>query len=364
MNAFKADEVIFLLGAGASVDAKIPHSAAMIRELEAHIYSDKKEWSKFKSLYNYVRSAIYYSDGIHGRFDGSASYNIERLVDTLNEINRKSEHTLYPFVGAWNPTLVEVAGEDFGMIEEFKQQIVRTLLSEWMAVTSYATNANYYSGLIEFQKEYQYPLRLFTLNYDLCVERIFRNANASIERGFDDRRYWDWRRFGDHDHLPVDAYLYKLHGSVDWVYEDERLTYHDDPRQNPDTAIIFGTSYKLEYRDPFLFLTYEFRKWTLEARMIVVIGYGFGDSHINKIIQQALTANSDRVLLVVSPLFGEEAENYRKKVASSLEYRSGEQIVISDYKAADFMVNHLNLDFLISHLKSEDDNLFPVISGK
>jgi hypothetical protein len=78
--SFKKDEVLVLLGAGASVDAGIPHSAQMVRYIEDAL---KQEWRQYKELYDYVRSAIYYADGIRGTYD--VAYNIERLVVSLDE---------------------------------------------------------------------------------------------------------------------------------------------------------------------------------------------------------------------------------------------------------------------------------------
>src|SRR5579859_2477704 len=92
---FKKDEVIVLLGAGASVDAGVPHSGAMVEQIERAL---KDEWREFKDLYNYVRSAIFFADGIQGIFDTQVSYNIEKLVVALDELLRREEHPLYPFV--------------------------------------------------------------------------------------------------------------------------------------------------------------------------------------------------------------------------------------------------------------------------
>ena len=93
-----------------------------------------------------------------------------------------------------------------------------------------------------------------------------------------------------------DLYLYKLHGSVDWSYDNGgNLIYHESSSQiEPENlAIIFGTTYKLQYIDPFLFFAYEFRKWTLDdGKLIVVIGYSFADEHINGILTQSLNNNS------------------------------------------------------------------------
>ena len=180
---------------------------------------------------------------------------------------------------------------------------MRELRGNWLELPN-RDSVNYYKGLIDFKTDYQYPLRIFSLNYDLCLETVCEQEKVALELGFNEKRKWDWRKFTDTnpDETP-DIYLYKLHGSTNWHYNsDDRLTYTDAPSTitDDDAAIIFGTSYKLQYRDPFLFLAYEFRKWVLECKLIVCIGYGFGDDHINKIIQQALNQDSNRLLLSAS----------------------------------------------------------------
>ena len=354
---FRKDDIVVLLGAGASIEADIPHSGKMIENIERKIGDAKSKWSKYQNLYYYLRSAIHYSAGIHGRFNSDVNYNIEKLIDTLNEISKHNQNILYPFVGAWNPRLIEVAGKEFELAKEFRDEIVGVLRRDWLAVQNYGHDARYYGGLVEFQSNLTFPLRVFTLNYDLCVEKIVAKAKKDmiLERGFDDERKWDWRQFDENENDSKNIYLYKLHGSMDWAYEDDKLTYSDDNSRISEPAIIFGTSYKLEYRDPFLFLAYEFRRWTLEAQIIIVIGYGFGDEHINMIIQQALNNNRGRILLVVMPLDGIRENDKKNQIASLLDRKDSNQIKICDCKASKFMEERLNLDYLRKLLPEDDD---------
>ena len=188
--AFKRDEIILLLGAGASVEAGIPDSNAMVRKVAELIHSND-DWKCHESLYNYVRSSIYYAEGIKGKFDSDVHFNIETLVNVLDEIRRKENHTLYPFVGAWNPKLVEVAGSDFENVGNLLRAILRVLRDEWVVLPNYG-QAAYYSGLTRFQQEYGYPLRVFSLNYDLCVELTCGRDN--VQRGFSSDRSWERSR--------------------------------------------------------------------------------------------------------------------------------------------------------------------------
>ena len=79
----------------------------MVHEIERLVSSDSDEWSCFRDLYLYIRSAIFYADGLDGIFGDNVPFNIERLVNVLDELHKKERHTLYPFVGAWNPKLLD-----------------------------------------------------------------------------------------------------------------------------------------------------------------------------------------------------------------------------------------------------------------
>lgn len=356
---FKKDDVIVLLGAGASVDAGIPHSTAMVQQIHEAVKTPG-DWRDFEPLYNYVRSAIYYADGIRGRFGSEVPYNIERLVEALDELRRRVEHPLYPFVGAWNPRLVQVAGDEFEQVDEFREKIVEHLRHDWIEIHNY-DRARYYEGLLRFQQELNHPLRVFSLNYDLCMERISQTVVGELpERGFDEQRLWKWQLFEDTEAKPHRIFLYKLHGSIDWQYDSKtsKLTFSDSTSKvkADEAALIFGTSYKLQYLDPFLFLVYEFRRWSLDAKLLVVVGYGFGDEHVNGIVGQAIRNRQDKRLVVVSPLekgaditekAKEKAIEERKKwIGAKLDL--GEQeagcIHIVDSPARSFFENGFRLD--------------------
>lgn len=380
-TVFKRDEIVLLLGAGASVTAQIPASQGMIIEIEKLLDS---AWSQYKSLYFFVKSAIQFADGIHGRFD-TDSFNVEKLVETLDDLRRGDEHPLYPFVGAWVPKLYEVAGSDLRKVTAFRDEIVRRLRDDWIQL-KYKEHARYYSHIGRFQKELQEPLRLFTLNYDLCVETALAEfvdgGPVAIERGFDEAKKWDWRRF-EHGRAdePPQIYLYKLHGSIDWTRDDnDNLTYVDAVSQiNPEAlAIIFGTPAKLQAVDPFLFFAYELRKWTLEeARLIVTIGYGFADDHINGILRQSLKSDPERRLLAVTWISDDaqgKANTRQRQIEIArkigiLKDDQGErpvepeQIVVWGCGAEEFLSRRLTVPELGTLFPAEED-LFEEISSK
>lgn len=348
---FKKDEIVILLGAGASVDAGIPHSCGMVDELERLLREDR-EWKEFTNLYNYIRSAIIYSDGIKGRFAGG--FNIERLVATLDDLRKGDEHPLYPFIGSWSPKLPEVAGNALEKLGMFREAIVRRLRDEWVQL-DYYEKASYFGKFCNFQREYEHPLRIFTLNYDLCVEKAC--TDVSVERGFCEEKTWDWRVFDPSPDQTADIYLYKMHGSIDWERDESgKVTFRDSvSRINVDNLeIIFGTTYKLQYVDPFLFFAYEFRRWTLStARLIITIGYGFSDEHVNGILGQALKGNRDRRLLAV---VGPQADNREElqKIRGLLSIGCDEQVQCKCVSAHDYLASSLSLEELAREFPNEE----------
>jgi hypothetical protein len=177
-----------------------------------------------------------------------------------------------------------------------------------------------------------------------------------LERGFSDGRIWDWRNFEPGEVVP-NIYLYKLHGSIDWLRDDKKnIEYSDEASKiKPDQLeIIFGTDYKLQYVDPFLFCAYQFRQWTLKAKLIIAIGYGFGDDHINGILGQALTASTpfERKLLTVAPYQKDETE-VKDRLRSILNIERREYIEIKSVPASEFMN-----DFVLGTLSVKELNKY------
>lgn len=294
---FRDNEIIVLVGAGCSVDAGIPTSKTMATKLE-ELLNKQQKWSEFRHLYNFMKSAILYADGINGSF--ADNFDIEKLMNVTSELEKKQETTLYPFIGSWNPRLLELTDHEFKEIKEFRNMI-QDQLKDWVTIPNYSS-ANYYKRFFDFQSEYNFPLRMFSLNYDRCLEENTPD-DKELERGFDpDSRTWDGRRFdAGYEHQP-DVYLYKMHGSIDWMRDENKghiLMEVDKTPEKPD--LIFGTNYKMQYIDPYLFYTYEFRKYTLESKVILTVGYSFRDEHVNGILGQALKNEKTRRIIAISP---------------------------------------------------------------
>jgi hypothetical protein len=340
---FRENELLILIGAGCSADAGIPTSKQMIQDLERLLGEAK--WTTYRDLYHYVRSSILYGDGIKGDFGNNI--DIERLVSVLQEIEKKESGVLFPFIGSWNQKLPELAGHNFMTIKEFREKILAQL-KKWVCLDDYRSAA-YYSKFFELSAQYNFPLRVFSLNYDLCVEKNVP-PEKEIERGFDSStKTWDWRRFEAKEEYEPAIYLYKLHGSIDWKRDKSRGNVLKEVDAVPDEPdLIFGVDYKMQYVDPYLFYAYELRKYSLDTKLILVIGYSFGDEHINGILKQALQHDKNRKMVLVSP------EAKEKDIINRLGL-DGSQVVIISKKAKDFVENELRLEMLEEMMGSSTD---------
>lgn len=337
---------IFLLGAGASFDAQVPMSSTMLQKIEDLISVDD-HWKKYEKLYYYVKHTIEYGNKIA---NNSRDFNIELLLVVLNALVEYRRSTLYPFILGYRQELLEYAGTNFDTVRDLIEAIQKEL-PKWVTLSSY-DQANYFNKLEKFQSEYNYAIRIFTLNYDLCVER---NISVGLETGFqNDNAPWDGSRFNksdNEDELPF--YLYKLHGSIDWERKQNILKQSQQQGITPD--IIFGTDMKMQAVDPYLFYLYEFRRHAIEAKAIIVIGYSYNDGHINDLLKQAIQLDNNKKIISVSPCKDEDKDALSSTILKKLGLTSSNsgQVIIVNHTAKDFLQNILTVDFIEKQFADE-----------
>lgn len=354
-----------MLGAGSSAEAGIPVSAEMIEEVQRSLQNrERYRWTRYGELYNHVKSAIYFSAGLRGRYGADVPFNIETLVNTLFELERNEEHPLYPFIAAWNSRFVGLAGPNFGHVRDFRRLIMQAL-KKWMCPED-VSRSGYYRGLMSLQRQLNHPLRIFSLNYDLCVERL-NQPDFHVETGFPDYgpgNWWDAERFEDGNNLLPEIVLYKLHGSINWKRDPEtKKLFSVEQIESVDAdemEVIFGRDFKLEAGDPYLFFLYKFRDYTLLSKLVVALGYGFGDSHINKMLSQSLRNDPGRRLLVVQGCAEAETDEKRQEVLKWLELgaNGASQVCIQSGSAKHFLETPELSSFLASHLAKEREEPF------
>jgi SIR2-like domain len=362
----KENNIIFLLGAGCSKEAEIPISNEMVTKVQEKL-NNESAWKPYTDLYFYLKSSINYSDGIFGNFDNT--FNIEKLLIVMGQIEKRDKNIIYPFIGSWNIRLPEVAGKNFERITELKQLINQELF-EWVTPKDLVTKAQYYEGFKRFSNEVGITLRVFSLNYDQCFEKVIGEDN--VEQGFDPKTF-EWQQSNFEGEASKLFKLYKLHGSINWFTDKHtgKLMHSNHPITQ-DPKLIFGIDTKLSSSDPFFYYTSEFRRWILsnDCKLIVTIGYSYADEYINNLIAQSLINNPSRQVLNVTYLDKSNANIERLKndltidiTKNKLELKhsynelSAEQFLLHIEGAKDFLNDTISTNFLSKYIK--DDNEAP-----
>lgn len=164
---------------------------------------------------------------------------------------------------------------------------------------------------------------IFTTNYDLISETALdrlgipycNGFSGTVERRFNPTTY----RYALAEQLDltnrkwaaVDSFIYlcKLHGSINWVEEGGGLF----PIREIQTAgsssadarvMIYPTPMKqnASFGSPYSDLFREFQgRIVSEQSVLFVLGYSFGDEHVNNLIFQALTVPTFRLVAFVQP---------------------------------------------------------------
>jgi hypothetical protein len=346
MKKFTIDEIVILLGAGASCNSGILNSAQMINRIETKL--DEDGWRNYKGIYNYIKSVHFQKQIYRGINPSTVGFNIEDLVSLLDIIVgiSKSDIETYTFVGSWEKDLQPFIQlqRDGNLVSSFKESIVKELRGDWLMPTDWIRKSSYYQRLIDFKNQFDgFPLKIFSLNYDLCVEQNLRDQR--FEQGFDEYNNWSFRRYDYGDsNKDVSFYLYKLHGSINWKKtKEERLIKTEGDIRTDDLAIIFGISNKLQSYDPYLFYFYEFREHCLKANLIISSGYGFMDAHINDVIKQGLKDYPKKRLVVNVLESFKKDDTIKTELASKLKIET-DQIVIYNQPANAFFNENLKLE--------------------
>ncbi|WP_255504250.1 SIR2 family protein [Cupriavidus sp. UME77] len=158
--------------------------------------------------------------------------------------------------------------------------------------------------------------KIFTTNYDRCFEEAGRQGRYVVVDGFSHTApptfdaihftYETVRRVGDTealDPIPNLFHLYKLHGSVDWQrHEPSGEVMKWTAGGKPVLIYPRNTKYELAFEQPYLEMIGAFQSALREPDTgLLVVGFGFNDSHLAEPIMSAMRSNLSLKVVVVSP---------------------------------------------------------------
>lgn len=188
--------------------------------------------------------------------------------------------------------------------------------------------------------DYNLPVELFTVNYDLLLETAFDSLRVpyfdgfvgTIRAGFHTELV-EGRAGSDREWMPAFfVRLWKLHGSVNWCWQEDRQIVRLGHPIAEGAAAIFpsDTKYEESRRVPFVVLQDRFRRALLEPETLVLIsGYSFSDKHLNEMIFDAAShrPRSEFQVFCHSDIPGVLAE--RAITTPNLQVASGHEAILS-----------------------------------
>lgn len=344
---------VFLLGAGASQDAGLPVANELTEKIVKDLNNNpnrNRQNLRLHEVMNYIVGTMISHRGKSGISPGEMP-DIESVVSAVELLKNRTRVELVPFIqnwdpavetldrkGSWNPGweddvrkgILGVNAGDYrslqvglkGFMEENYQMGVSgdrysSLMTELLNQLKRQleipdpTSTQYLNPLVEIGK--QGRVTIATINYDLSIETAANLREIQYSRGISKwNAEWklEWSESG--------IQLIKLHGSIDWgkirrtnpenkiqlLQSEFVISEMKEPlAEQTEPFVVYGKREKLRPEGPFFELRSEFIYELRKSSHLVVIGYSFGDDHINEIIQKWLNSDPSRRLVIVDPKF-------------------------------------------------------------
>lgn len=294
---FSSDNLCFLMGAGSSLvqnnkGNREPESGKLMEDLWEGIKDD----AKFKK--------------IDQTFITDANKNLEELLSRLES------ETLHFHLNNKAPEANIIDGQ-ISYIKEFIKKNCKLTLNSKFPHSKFLRN-------IFLRKQSHSRVKIFTLNYDTLTEQAANEVEAVVVDGFNfshdntfsqitfdlDIVHREKTRIHTEDNFYSKLFhLYKLHGSTNWYLKGDKIQRRNEDEK--DALMIFPhkDKFKESYQMPFFELVSRFQGALRKTNTVLfIIGYRFGDEHINRIIKEAVIANLNLQVFVISPTAAQEGK--------------------------------------------------------
>jgi len=314
-SASDIPEIIFFLGAGASVEADIPDTRSFIFGRE---HSED-------CFIGYLKNNGFQKEGdiltkIFSSLDENKRKNtdVELVLQILHELNDRTENHVHHF---YEQSTFKFNSQDDVQSLKRIEELLRKFIRE--KVLANVNKIDYLSPLLSFEK----PLIIFSVNYDTCIESLSLKHKLSYTDGFE----LNWQP--DLFDKKYDIKLFKLHGSIIW-YQTDSGNYLKLPVTQDKIQLITGEiaqpfllypmKSKGQFAESLSFLSTQLQLYLKSAKICVVVGYSFRDEDIRRIFFEMAKNNNSLTILLVSPnageIFNKQLRYYddQRKIPSSL----------------------------------------------
>ena len=266
--------------------------------------------------------------------DDVYAWNLERLMEVLFGFQFALDKTE-------NPSLLEAKDTVDSAINSIKRYVFETCEEgqrKPSSINVLKLYQTFYRKLSQRSRSLPRPT-VATTNYDLfneiAMDRIgvpyINGFLGSVEKRFNPASFrytiaqrldLTSQRWTSLDNL---VYFLKLHGSLNWhAVEGGLFPVEERPISESgdgEAMLIYPTPAKqnASFAAPYSDIFREFQNKVIqEQSVLVTIGYGFGDEHVNNIIYQALTIPTFRLVVFAKPEFARVISNKNVKMLQQL----------------------------------------------
>lgn len=299
----------FFLGAGSSMAVGLPG----ISDLTKSIY--EKLSSPYKELF----------DSIKKELDGTA--NVE---DVLNRIR------LYRELIGNSETFEDggIKGKDAG--KKLDVEVCKAIADAVSTTPNIKPHEILAHWIRSLHANREYPVEIFTTNYDLLIEQALEQVQVPYFDGFVGavapffvQESIDARTKKDEglNYYPPKSWtrVWKLHGSINWYFNDSTKSIcrcSGKSKLDGQELMIFPSreKYAQSRKLPFIALQDRLRNFlAIGETLLIILGYSFSDEHLNDIIFQCMRSNPHLSVMAfihknLSTEFEEYGKNNRKLI--------------------------------------------------
>lgn len=159
-------------------------------------------------------------------------------------------------------------------------------------------------------------VQLFTTNYDTLFEQAAQEGGYAVIDGFSftfprtfSGRYFDYdivqrerTRLKDEESFVSKVFhLYKMHGSLAWEKTEQGIVQQVNSTESPLIVYPASDKYESSYEQPYFEMMSRFQQaLRRENTLLIVVGFGFRDKHIQNVILEAVNQNPSFQLVIVN----------------------------------------------------------------
>lgn len=286
-EAQRMQHVLLLIGSGASLHAGGPST----RDLWSEVVPDPTAANEVLSLVGYANVP---------------APNVEELLSRCD---------------AW--LQISDGHSQRQKVTDFRSRAIENILKRCGQAGMDATKLDAHKDLLRKvcrRRTRDHRARIFTTNYDLCIEHAAGAVGITLLDGFSfgTTRWFD-PRFLEMDiverqadqadpgpFVPGAAVYMKLHGSVNWSRDElgTKAVAEWGHVEAEKACIVYParTKYELSYTSPYFDLMSRFLAALRQPNTcLITIGFGFNDDHFLKPIERAVETNPHFRLVPVAP---------------------------------------------------------------